>query len=356
MGGTSSDVSVVLDGRARESGGREVAGRALALPMVDVHTVGAGGGSIGWRDAGGALRVGPRSAGAVPGPACYGRGGTEPTVTDANLLLGRLDPDIPLAGDVRLDRDAAERAVAGLGEQLGLDANATAEGILRVANAEMAGAVRVMTVERGVDPRGLALLAFGGAGPMHGAAVAEELGMSRVIVPAASGVLSALGMVVSERRVDVVDSVLLTGSELTEGAIESAVARLVARARVELGTDRGDVRESFDLRYAGQAFELSVTKPRKGVRPLYEGLRRAFDEAHRERYGYDDPDAEIELVTVRVTVALPGAEVPARARSEEGEALRGPAAVPLDEATLVVPEGWSAVRRPDGAWVLEREA
>ena len=350
MGGTSSDVSVAAGGRARESGGREVAGRALALPMVDVHTVGAGGGSIGWRDTGGALRVGPQSAGAVPGPACYGRGGTEPTVTDANLLLGRLDPDTPLAGGVQLDRDAAERAVAALAEALGLGVPETAEGILRVANAEMAAAVRVMTVERGLDPRGLVLLAFGGAGPMHGAAVAEELGMRRVVVPAASGVLSALGMVRSERRVDVVEAVLLSGDELTTDAVDDAVRRLVDRARSELATGGGEVRPSFDLRYAGQAFELTVatdTSP--------EVFRRAFDEAHAERYGYSDPDAEIELVTVRVTVALPGADAH-MAGSGEPETLAGPATVPLDEATLVVPEGWSAVREASGAWLLEREA
>jgi N-methylhydantoinase A len=350
MGGTSSDVSVVSDGRARESGGREVAGRALALPMVDVHTVGAGGGSIGWCDAGGALRVGPQSAGAVPGPACYGRGGTEPTVTDANLLLGHLDPAVPLAGDVRLDRDAAERAVAGLAEELGLDTRAAAEGILRVANAEMAGAVRVMTVERGIDPRGLALLAFGGAGPMHGAAVADELGMRRVIVPRASGVLSALGMVVSERRVDVVDSVLLSGGELTQEAIDAAVARLVERARAELGTDGGEVRPSFDVRYAGQAFELTVAPERSPAQ-----LRDAFDRAHDGRYGYSDPDADIELVTIRVTVALPGARVRAPAGGEAADALTGPATVPLAEATLVVPEGWSARRSADGSWMLDRE-
>jgi N-methylhydantoinase A len=350
MGGTSSDVSVVARGRARESGGREVAGRALALPMVDVHTVGAGGGSIGWRDAGGALRVGPRSAGAVPGPACYGRGGAEPTVTDANLLLGHLDADKPLAGGVQLDRGAAERAVAALADELGLGMEQTAEGIRRVANAEMAAAVRVMTVERGLDPRGLALLAFGGAGPMHGAAVAEELGMDRVVVPAASGVLSALGMVVSERRVDVVDSVLLSGDDLTETAVDGVVTRLVVRARVELGTDAGEVRPSFDVRYAGQAFELTVRTD-----PAPEELRSAFDRAHRERYGYDDPDAEIELVTVRVSVALPGADA-AAAGGGEAETLEGPATVALDEATLVVPEGWTAIRDANGAWVLERRA
>jgi N-methylhydantoinase A len=350
MGGTSSDVSVVSRGRARESGGREVAGRALALPMVDVHTVGAGGGSIAWRDAGGALRVGPQSAGAVPGPACYGRGGTEPTVTDANLLLGHLDPDAPLAGGVELDRSAAERAVAALADDLGLDLEETAEGILRVANAEMAGAVRVMTVERGLDPRGLALLAFGGAGPMHGAAVADELGMTRVVVPAASGVLSALGMVVSERRVDVVDSVLLSSDALTQASIDDAVRGLVDRARSELGTDEGEVRPSFDVRYAGQAFELTV---HAGTAP--EELRRAFDEAHDERYGYSDRAADIELVTVRVTVALPGADVRAATR-DEGKTIDGPATVPLDEATLVVPKGWSAERDANGTWVLERGA
>jgi N-methylhydantoinase A len=213
-----------------------------------------------------------------------------------------------------------------------------------------------MTVERGVDPRDLALLAFGGAGPMHGAAVAEELGMRRVVVPAASGVLSALGMVVSERRVDVVESVLLSGDELTQTAVDSALRRLIERARSELGTDGGDVRPSFDLRYKGQAFELTVvTNPQKGVRPLSEGFRHAFDRAHRERYGYDDPEAEVELVTVRVTVALPGADVKRSVRSE-AQALTGPTTVPLDEATLVVPAGWAAERDSRGTWVLEREA
>ena len=353
MGGTSSDVSVVSGGRARESGGREVAGRALALPMVDVHTVGAGGGSIAWRDAGGALRVGPQSAGAVPGPACYGRGGTEPTVTDANLLLGHLDPAVPLAGDVRLDRAAAERAVAALADELGLGVRETAEGILRVANAEMAAAVRVMTVERGVDPRELALLAFGGAGPMHGAAVAEELGMRRVIVPAASGVLSALGMVVSERRVDVVDSVLLSGDDLTDEAIDDVVARLVDRARTELGTDGGEVRESFDLRYAGQAFELTV---RTGT--LTGGASRAPSTTRTsERYGYDDPDAEIELVTVRVTVALPGAEAHVGARVEQGERTwpgRRPSRSTRRRSSC--PTAGPPPAIASGAWLLEREA
>jgi N-methylhydantoinase A len=374
MGGTSCDVSVAREGRVASTGGREVAGRALALPMVDVHTVGAGGGSIAWRDAGGALRVGPRSAGADPGPACYGRGGEEPTVTDANLLLGYLDPASPLAGGVELDRDAAERAVGGLAESLGLELHETAAGIARVAGTEMARAVRVMTVERGVDPRELALLAFGGAGALHAAAIADELDMSRVLVPRASGVLSAVGLIAAERRRDLVESVLLSGDELTEDAAAEVVDRLAARGREELSAPEAEIRASYDLRYAGQAFELTVPGEE---RPDPKALREAFDEAHEERYGYSDPDAPLELVTVRVAAALPAAELP---DSEAGEAerrgsrealfdgerlsaevvrgvpdeLKGPAIVELPEATVVVPPGWCC-RAVAGGLGMERE-
>ena len=184
MGGTSCDVCVVEGGRVRRTDSREIAGRVIQLPMVDVHTVGAGGGSIGWRDHGGALRVGPRSAGADPGPACYGRGATEPTVTDANLLLGYLDASSTLAGGVDLDVDAAAAAVEGLGSQLGLETLEAAEGIVRVANQEMIRALRVVTVDRGIDPRDFALMPFGGAGPMHAAALADELGNEAVPLPA----------------------------------------------------------------------------------------------------------------------------------------------------------------------------
>jgi N-methylhydantoinase A len=220
--------------------------------MVDVHTVGAGGGSIAWRDSGGALRVGPRSAGADPGPACYGRGGDEPTVTDANLLLGHLDEDSPLAGGVRLDRSAAERVVARLGDDLGLGVEETAAGIVRVASAAMAQAVRVVTVERGIDPRDLALVPFGGAGPLHAAQIADELGMRRVLVPVASGVLSAFGLVVAERRRDLVESVLLTGDDLTTDRIGEAVERLAGRGREELRASEPAVRVTYELRYEGQ--------------------------------------------------------------------------------------------------------
>jgi N-methylhydantoinase A len=374
MGGTSCDVSVAVGGRAGETGGREVGGRALALPMVDVHTIGAGGGSIAWRDAGGALRVGPRSAGAEPGPACYGRGGEQPTVTDANLVLGYLGHDSPLAGGVELDHEAAERVVRELGESLGLSVEETAAGIVRVASTEMARAVRVMTVERGIDPRELALLAFGGAGPLHACAIADELGMRRVVVPRASGVLSALGLVVSERRRDLVESVLMAGRSLERDAIAAAVARLAQRGREELASDDAEVRVGYDLRYAGQAFELTIPGTPE---PDTDELRRAFDEAHEQRYGYADPGATLELVTLRVTVALPGGELaqpaaPAelsedsrRARFEGEwmdarvvrgriEEVAGPAVCELPEATFVVPPGWAGSADPDGTIVLER--
>src|SRR5581483_2328476 len=219
MGGTSCDVCVVDDGAVQERGSGEVAGRPLALPMLAIHTVGAGGGSVAWRDPGGALRVGPRSAGAEPGPACYGRGGTEPTVTDANLLLGYLSSDSPLGGGVELDRDAAEKAVRALADKLDLKVLACAEGIRRVAGAEMIRALRVVTVQRGIDPRRFALLPFGGAWPLHATQIADELGIEKIVCPRASGVLAAVGLVVSARRRDVQQSVLLAGQELTAEAI-----------------------------------------------------------------------------------------------------------------------------------------
>jgi N-methylhydantoinase A len=361
MGGTSCDVSLVLGGRVAVTGGREIAGRSLALPMVDVHTVGAGGGSVAWRDDGGALRVGPRSAGARPGPACYGHGGSEPTVTDASLLLGHLDPGSPLAGGVQLDRGAAEHAVGRLGTELGLEVERAAAGVLHVAATEMARAVRVVTVERGIDPRGLALIAFGGAGPLHATAIADELGVGRVIAPLTSGVLSALGLAISERRRDLVESVLLGGDALTRAAISAVVARLGARGREELGAPRAELRVTYDLRYAGQAFELPIEA---GPEPEPDDLRAAFERAHEERYGYSDADAALELVTVRVAVALPAIPLPRTAAFDAqrkgsrramlggewhdaavigpGSArFEGPAIVELPGSTLVVPPGWT---------------
>jgi N-methylhydantoinase A len=366
MGGTSCDVCVVDDGRVRRTDSREIAGRVLQLPMVDVHTVGAGGGSIGWRDAGGALRVGPRSAGAEPGPACYGRGGTEPTVTDANLLLGYLAPDSTLAGGVSLDADAAGAAVRALGSELGLEELEAAEGIVRVANQEMVRALRVVTVERGVDPREFALLPFGGAGPMHAAALADELDMDRILCPRASGVLSALGLIASDRRRDTARTVLLSGDELTEERVAGEVEELRTALGAGLEDAEAEVEVTYELRYGGQAFELPVAGP---VAPDPEDLAERFAAAHEERFGYRDPDAEVELVNISLALVVSGPDPrPAAAgagRLERGarmarfgrewieaEVLRGepeagldaagPCIFELPEATVVVPPGWEA--------------
>src|SRR4051812_47639108 len=380
MGGTSCDVCVILGGDVREAAGREIGGRPVALPMLDIHTVGAGGGSIGWRDAGGALRAGPRSAGARPGPACYGHGGTEPTVTDANLVLGLLAPGASLGGEIELDLDLAVEAVGRLADSLGLGVQECAEGIRRVADAEMVRALRVMTVERGVDPRELALLAFGGAGGLHAADIADELGMRRILCPRASGVLAALGLVVSDRRRDAQRSVLLSGGELTAEALTREASALVARAREELGDAGAGARVTAELRYRGQAFELAVDA---GEAPDPERLREAFHAAHEEAYGFRDPEGEVELVTLRATATDPGPDVDAAAAGaaaagaerstriavfggEEHETavltgepapgtdLEGPALVELPESTLAVPPNWSGTVLESGTIRLER--
>jgi N-methylhydantoinase A len=365
MGGTSCDVCVVEAGEVRRTDSRKLEGRPIQLPMVDVHTVGAGGGSIGWRDPGGALRVGPRSAGADPGPACYGRGGTEPTVTDANLLLGRLAGDSRLAGGVALDAEAAERAVAALARSLGLDPLRTAAGILRVADQEMVRALRVVTVERGVDPRGFALLPFGGAGPMHAAAVAGELGIETILCPRAGGVLSALGLCASEQRRDTARTVMLAGEGLGAGRIAAEVAAMVEETGAGLGPE-AEARVVYKLRYAGQAFELPVPGP---VDPDPAELVEGFERAHEERYGHRDPEGEVVLVDVELAMVVPGPRVrPAAAAGEPperssrpvhfdgewietpvlrgepaaGTEAEGPVVFELPEATLVLPPRWSA--------------
>ncbi len=300
MGGTSTDVSLITRGEAGRTAERVVAGLPVRLPTVDLQTVGAGGGSIVWRDSGGALRVGPESAGAEPGPACYARGGLRPTVTDANLLLGRLPSR--LAGEIEPNRAAAERAFAGIDP---------AEAV-EVVNAEMLRALRVVSVERGHDPRDFALVAFGGAGPLHGCALAEELGIRTVLVPAAAGVLSALGLMASDERRDHVESYVCP----LEEAVELPAA--------------GEA----DLRYQGQSFELTV--------PLQAELATAFHRAHEARYGYAEPERRIELVAVRTAEVRPGPqfELPP---AEPLEAT-GPAVLELDGATCWLPPGWVGVR------------
>jgi len=384
MGGTSCDVCLIQDAQVHETAERTIAGRPLSLPALDIHTVGAGGGSIAWRDPGGALRVGPASAGARPGPACYGHGGLLPTVTDANLLLGRLLEDSPLAGRLLLDRPAAERAVSRLAGELDLDLLACAEGIVRVAEAEMLGALRVMTVERGIDPRGFALMPFGGAGPLHAAALARDLGISRVLCPRASGVLCALGLAAAAPRRDVARTVMLNGRSLSPERLHRERAALIAEASAALSDSPSRVRVRHELRYRGQSFELPVEEEIECARepadhplglqcPRSDGLdrdelRAAFARAHELRYGYRDDSAEVELVNIRVSVwgpspslrvqaaatAPPAAEdrpvvfageplaaAVFRGELPPGAVLSGPALCALPEATLLIPPGWS---------------
>ena len=310
MGGTSTDVCLIAGGEAGRSGEREVGGFPIRLPTVDLQTVGAGGGSIAWRDAGGALRVGPRSAGADPGPACYGRGGVEPTVTDANLALGRLPQT--LAGGLRLDRAAAELALGDL----------EPEAVVEVVNAEMLRALRLVSVERGHDPRDFALVAFGGAGPLHACELAEELGIEKVLVPAAAGVLSALGLVASEERRDRVRSYVIPFEE---------AGLLPAEGEV-------------DLRYRGQSFELTV--------PLGGDTLEAFHRAHEERYGYADRERSVELVAVRTAEVTPGPAV--ELHGGDPLSVRGPALVELEGATCWVPPGWEGARDGNSTVVLTR--
>jgi N-methylhydantoinase A len=372
MGGTSCDVCVIENGAARRTDSRRIGGRTIQLPMVDVHTVGAGGGSIGWRDSGGALRVGPRSAGAEPGPACYGHGGSEPTVTDANLLLGNLAADSLLAGGIALDAEAAEAAVGALARSFDLELLETAAGIVRVANQEMVRALRVVTVERGVDPRGFALLPFGGAGPMHAAAIAAELGIESILCPRASGVLSALGLCASERRRDTARTVMLAGAELSAERVAAEVDELVSSAATDSGEARPEV--VYEMRYAGQAFELPVPGP---VDPDPADLAERFQRAHEDRYGHRDPEGEVVLVDIRLAMVAPGPEPrpvaapsghleeSARAIYCDGEWVKapvlrgepavgtraeGPVIFELPETTLVLPLGWRA--EVDGAGTI----
>ena len=300
MGGTSTDVCLITDGGAERTSERSVGGFPIRLPMIDIHTVGAGGGSIVWRDVGGALQVGPESAGANPGPACYARGGTQPTVTDANLLLGRLPAT--LAGGLELDRQAAEAALGDLDPA----------DVIEVVNAEMLRALRVVSVERGHDPAEFALVAYGGAGPLHACALAEELGIATVLVPGAAGVLSALGLVASDERRDVVTAYVCPLEDAGELPAEGEA----------------------DLRYRGQSFELTV--------PLGPDLAERFHLAHEERYGVADRAREVELVAVRTADVRPGPRIEWPAA--EPLRVEGPQALELDGATCWIPPGWVGAR------------
>lgn len=337
MGGTSTDVCLVLGGVPAPAAQRDVGGFTVRFPALDIQTIGAGGGSIARIDAGGALVVGPQSAGAEPGPACYGRGGDRPTVTDANLVAGRIPADAAFGG-LRLDRAAAAAALARAG--------VTAEGVLAVVDANMERALRSVSVERGVDPRGLALVAFGGAGPLHACALAEALDMPAVVVPARAGVASAVGLLTAPRRRDLVRS--WPRPDDHQGLADAAAALADEARRLVAGT--GDpatvtVETAVDCRYRGQSHEITV--------PTVE----EFHAEHRRRNGYERPGAPVEVVAVRASATRPPEvlldDLPSGDRIDRP--VRGPAVIAEPDCTVWVAEGWTARAGAAGALVLRRE-
>ncbi len=389
MGGTSTDVALI-EGDVTETTDGSIGGHPSKLPMIDIHTVGAGGGSIAWFDSGGALRVGPRSAGADPGPAAYGRNGTEPTVTDANVVLGRLIPDAFLGGGMRLDRDAALTAVTEIAERLDSTVEEAALGMVRVANANMEAAIRVISVERGHDPRLFTLVAFGGAGPLHACELANALRIPRVLVPSTPGVLSALGMLAADILKDYVQTVMV-GADQAAGRVEPVFAELEQRGRDDLrhegiGADQTSIERYLDLRYVGQSYELQVP---------YEGDVAAavseFHSAHDRRFGYSDPNERVQVVNVRLkargvtdrprieretiepnVVAEPIAIRPVvfgtdggaaeiqtpiydRTTLKPGVAISGPAIVTQYDTTTVLPPGWRLMVGATRSLIAERE-
>jgi N-methylhydantoinase A len=382
MGGTSTDVALI-DGELQLTSEGHIGPWPVSVPMVDMHTIGAGGGSIARLDVGGLLQVGPESAGAAPGPACYGRGGAEPTVTDANLVLGRLLPEAFLGGGMRLDLAAAERAVGGIADGLRLGLHEAAAGIIRIANEHMARALRVMSVQRGVDPRQMTLLCFGGAGGLHVCALAEALGMRQAMVPVHAGVLSALGMLTAPRgrQLSRTRQGLLAG--MTAAEIEADLAQLRAdgeRSLIQEGLDPGDIsaRPSLDLRYRGQSYTLTVSWQGDGA-----ASAEAFHLAHQERYGHR-LDLPVELVNLRLQLqgpqpslplhqletaqaagpsaftALSGIEdaVPVWAREQlaPGQVLEGPALITETVSTTWLAPGWHCLVDPYGNLILELRA
>ena len=323
MGGTSADVCLIHEFEAGIGHERNIAGFPVRLPMVDINTVGAGGGSIAWFDRDGLLKVGPESAGADPGPACYGRGGTAATVTDANFVLGRLSPGGLIGGRMRLDEDAARGALGPTAKRLGLGAEQTAHGILGIVVATMVRAIRAVSVERGLDPRDYSLMAFGGAGALHAADVARALGIAEILVPPAPGILCAQGLIVSELKEDFVstDRILLA-SDGTE-AVQAHLDGLLDKAQAWFETEgvapaSRTLRLSLDMRFVGQNFELSVPidrpngQPAGGAPPRLPGAREIHDlffQVHEQHYGFHNPADPVEVINVRVaaTAALPRA-------------------------------------------------
>ncbi|VDC25087.1 hydantoinase/oxoprolinase family protein [Pseudogemmobacter humi] len=391
IGGTSTDVCLIRDGKTAMASTRDISGFRIRLPMVDIHTVGAGGGSIARIGADGLMKVGPQSAGAVPGPACYAKGGTLPTVSDANVILGRLPTQLA-GGGLTIDRDLAVKAVTPVAEQLGVSLEEAALGIIGIANANMTRAIRVVSIEKGYDPRLFTLMPFGGAGGLHAADVAKSLGMTRIIVPRAPGILCAEGLILADLQEDFVANCRAIVQEDDMPRLRSEVDALVARAKDWLadeaeGSGAQNLSLSFDMRYFGQNYELSValaSGERDLVCPDAAALKEAFLEEYRRSYGHCDPDGTVETVNIRLRATaqltqgetggptaggqpeafervpvwfdLSGAlDTPMYARGTlpAGTALTGPAIITQLDSTTVVPPG--ATVRVDDAFNMIME-
>ncbi|WP_293796856.1 hydantoinase/oxoprolinase family protein [uncultured Bosea sp.] len=391
MGGTSFDISVVHEGEVAMVNEGEVDGLPVRLPMIEMRTIGAGGGSIAWVDEGGRLRIGPHSAGADPGPACYGKGGTQFTVTDANLVLGRLDGESFMGGAMPLDREAARKAAEPIAAKLGLSVDQVAAGVIDVANSALATATRLSLFEKGMDPEDFALLSFGGAGGVHACEVADELGIRRVVFPAHASTLSAWGILWS----DIAHDLSATQIGLLDAmapALAETGKRLVAEARTLLAEDGvPEAAQRFewalDLRYAGQAFDLRV--PLEGADFSASGVAKAtaaFHALHRQRFSYDEPSVPVEVVALRLK-AVGGLAKPVPAHSEATEAghsaqqrpvhgrsgfvptpvlareavsaskpVAGPAIVEEAYTSIYLPAGWTILTHASGALIADRLA
>ncbi len=386
VGGTSADIGLVIDGRFAEATARDtwIGGYPVLAPMIDIHTIGAGGGSIAYLDSGEAFRVGPQSAGAVPGPAAYSRGGTLPTVTDANVVLGRLQPGNFLGGEMVLDREAARKVMGDLAERLGMTPEAAADGVLTIVNANMANAIRSRTVQKGHDPREFSLVAFGGAGPLHAVDVARDLGIPEVIIPPYPGITSAAGLLTTDLKYDAVRTEFQVSGNVDRNRLtrdfEAVQEILAAQFEADgLSTDQVNYQRSGDLRYVGQGYELRV--------PVADGpvdeanlaaIFKAFQEIHNTEYGHVFEDNPIEIVNIRVTGIgkMPKIELPtsnadndvadaqidelsahfhvggklkalpvplfARDRLPVARVINGPAVIVQKDTTTVVPPGASA--------------
>ena len=376
MGGTSTDISLIQDLSPIITHEREFAGTVIKTPQLDIVTIGAGGGSIAWVDRDNSLKVGPRSAGAVPGPACYQRGGDKPTVTDANLLLGRIGEASALGGAMQLDKQLAEQAISSLSEETGIDnPHQLAEGILKICNNNMAGAVRNVSVERGLDPRDFALMPMGGAGPMHAAAVAEELGIDNVLIPANPGNACATGLLATDLQHDYVRTYVTEMQDANLDKIHKLTREMESLGREQLIREglpeqRIDIRCSADMRYSGQSFQLEV--PVTG-RTTLESMEKAFHERYENVYGYNRREKPVELVYLRaIASGIVDKPVPAiesagmtnggskenreiyfngrfhtcdiyeRSCLDTSTKINGPAVIQEYGSTTVLPPGWQA--------------